>query len=112
MPTKIPVSNTAHCIFFHLKDDTSTSTILSATPLSSTILPSIAPNDNTIINPPKVLPMPVFIDDITFNAGIPNNKPVTIDEISNPSTGFILKTIKMISKIIPASAIKKCIVKN
>jgi hypothetical protein len=65
-----------------------------------------------MINEPKVLPIPLLIDVITFKAGMPNNKPVTIDEISSDKTGFILNMIKMISKAIPISTIIKCMMKN
>ena len=49
--------------------------------LISSILPSIAPNTIINVNPPKILPIPLFTESGSFSNGMPKAMPAKIEEM-------------------------------
>jgi len=85
--------------------------MLFAAPLSSASLPIMAPKASTMVMLPSVLPIPLFIDAITFNIGIPSISPVAIEAIRSDSIGLIFRTIRTNRMIIPARTYRKSMLK-
>ena len=89
--TTKPVTISPHCICLVPKSDTITEAIFCAAPLSATNLPSIAPNTIINVNPPKILPIPLFTESGSFSNGIPKAMPAKIEEIRNAMKASTLK---------------------
>jgi hypothetical protein len=54
-------------------------------------LPSIAPNTIINVNPPKILPIPLFTESGSFSNGMPKAMPAKIEEIRNAMKASTLK---------------------
>src|SRR5690606_29375518 len=109
MPTRKPVSSSAHWMFFSPKRAISTLAIFCAAPLSSSTLPRMAPSTITRASPARVLPTPLSTVLSSSCGDMPRARPIGMATISSDRNGLSLRAVRKICSAIATAMIRNMV---